>query len=371
MGETPRHVLVVFGTRPEAIKLLPVIRALTARPRDFRVELVNTGQHRELLHPLLELLDLRPDTELRLMQPGQALADLTAGCLTAIAATLERIAPELVIVQGDTTTAFAAALAAFYARLPVAHVEAGLRSGAIDQPFPEELNRRAIDQVARFLFAPTATAAERLRSEGAAPDRVFLTGNTVVDALELLRPRLREPRSLGPASGFERRIVVTCHRREAFGAPLLAIASAVKALARRYPGDAFVWPLHPNPHVAPAVTAALGGEPNVFLLPPLRYDEFLGLLSGAYLVLTDSGGVQEEAPSFGVPALILREQLDRPEGIGTGGSLHAGVREPEIVALGARLLDDRAAHAELARAPNPFGDGRAAERIAEILAASP
>ena len=366
MAGVPKRVAVVFGTRPEAIKLAPVVWALRKRSHAFRVELLKSGQHRELLEPMLGQLDLAPDVDLSSMAPGEPLAEIAARCLSGIARVLAERRPELVLVQGDTTTALAAALAAFYAGIPVGHVEAGLRSGSLEEPFPEELNRRVIDSLARWLFAPTRRAAERLEQEGIAGERVFVTGNTVVDALEGVRRRLdRILARDGAGSTNERPLVlVTCHRRESFGLRLEQICRAVVRLAASHPGHRFVWPLHKNPNVEASVRALAGKEPNLELSPPLDYERFLLLLSRAELVLTDSGGVQEEAPSFGVPALVLRERLDRPESVELGWAVACGVSEQRIVEEATRLL----ATPRPAQNPeNPYGDGRAGERIAEIL----
>jgi UDP-N-acetylglucosamine 2-epimerase (non-hydrolysing) len=368
------RVVIVCGTRPEAIKLAPVVWALRARPSAFDVELVATGQHGELVRPVLELLGLTPDVDLAVMQPNQTLAALTARCLLAVSSELQKRCPELVVVQGDTTTAMTAALAAFYARIPIAHVEAGLRSGSLEEPFPEEYNRRTIDQLARHLFAPTPHAAAELEREGIPRQRIVVTGNTVVDALERMRPRLGAVLFGGsslPEGVSEPFVLVTCHRRETFGLGLEAVCRAVAELARSHPDHHFVWPVHLNPNVREPVQRLVGGPLNVHLLEPLSYDRFLALLARARLVLTDSGGVQEEAPSFGVPVLVLRERLDRPESLSAGIVVQAGVSETRIVGEASRLLRDPDAHAALARAPNPFGDGRAAERIADVLEREP
>jgi UDP-N-acetylglucosamine 2-epimerase (non-hydrolysing) len=298
------------------------------------------------------------------MQPDQPLAEIAARCLSGVASVLDSRRPELLLVQGDTTTALAAALAGFYARVPVAHVEAGLRSGKIDEPFPEELNRRVIDSLSRWLFAPTRGAAERLEQEGVEPERVFVTGNTVVDALEHVKSRFAAPRAAAGEPQAGPLVLVTCHRRESFGPALRQICRAVVRLAAAHPGHRFVWPLHLNPNVKDPIRALVGGSPNVELIEPLPYDRFLALLSRATLVLTDSGGVQEEAPSFGVPALVLRERLDRPESVELGWGVQCGVAEERIVLEATRLLGAPLAARD---GGNPYGDGHAGQRIADLL----
>ncbi len=368
------HVLVVFGTRPEAIKQAPVVWAMRAMPEYFRITCVSTGQHREMVASMLELLDLSPDIELDLMRPSQTLADVAARCMTSMEQVLEAQSPDVVIVQGDTTTAMAAAMAAFYARVPVAHVEAGLRSGSLTEPFPEEANRRFVDLFARWLFAPTTGAAELLRHEHVEDSRIHVTGNTVVDALEHVRRALsrREidvegvPRAA--LVGERRLVLVTCHRRESFGEGIAAICDAIALLAARHPDTDFVYPVHLNPNVALPVRQNLMGLTNVHLIAPQSYDGFLGLLSRAHLVLTDSGGVQEEAPSFDVPVLVMRNRTERPEGVSAGCARLVGTERDRIVGAAEELLSDHIAHARMARAKSPYGDGMAGQRIAEILA---
>ncbi|HEY8430660.1 MAG TPA: UDP-N-acetylglucosamine 2-epimerase (non-hydrolyzing) [Sandaracinaceae bacterium] len=371
------HALVVFGTRPEAIKQAPVIWALRRRPERIRVTALSTGQHREMLRPMLELLDVAPDVELDLMRPDQTLADVTARCVTSVEEVLRALRPDVVVVQGDTTTAMAAALAAFYQHIPVAHVEAGLRSGSMDEPFPEEANRRVVDLFARWLFAPTEEAAALLANEGVDPARVLVTGNTVVDALLYVREKL-SGRNIAiegvPAAALrgERRLVlVTGHRRESFGDGIASICDALAILASRH-GDAdFVYPVHLNPNVVGPVTERLGGIDNVHLIPPQPYDRFLALLSRAHLVLTDSGGVQEEAPSFDVPVLVMRNRTERPEGVAAGCARLVGTEAGRIVEAADELLCDPSVHARMASAQSPYGDGRAGERIARALAGAP
>jgi UDP-N-acetylglucosamine 2-epimerase len=368
-----QHALVVFGTRPEAIKQAPVIWAMRKRPDLYRVSTVSTGQHREMLAPMLELLDIHPDVELDLMRPNQTLGDITARCVTEMERSIDSMKPDLVVVQGDTTTAMAAGMAAFYRRIPVAHVEAGLRSGSMEEPFPEEANRRIVDLFARWLFAPTEQAAHLLAREHVERDRIFVTGNTVVDALEHVQKQLRAraieiPGVPGDVLAGERRLVlVTCHRRESFGEGLAAICDAIAVLAARHPGAAFVYPVHMNPNVIGPVRERLGAIENVHLIDPQPYDRFLALLSRSHLALSDSGGVQEEAPSFDVPVLVMRNRTERPEGVDAGCAKLVGTDPERIVAEANELLSNEEAHARMANAKSPYGDGLAGERIADIL----
>lgn len=364
---------IVIGTRPEAVKLAPVVRALRAEG-SFQPVVISTGQHRQMLDQALAVFDLKPDVDLEVMSQGQSLHDITGRTLDRMRTALRELAPSRVIVQGDTTTAFAAALAAFYARLPVAHVEAGLRSGERYSPFPEEINRRLVDQLSDVLFAPTAQARDLLVREGFPRSSIHLTGNTVVDALLAAREavRLRRVEIPGlPAGGLDgkRMILVTAHRRESFGPALEGMCRAMLRIVRAVPDACIVYPVHLNPSVDGPVRRLLGHEPRILLLPPVPYLEFVALMDRAYLLLTDSGGVQEEAPTFGKPLLVMREVTERPEGIAAGVARLVGTSEDRIVAEALRLLLDPAQHASMATGHNPYGDGRAAERIARILAA--
>lgn len=362
------RVLVVVGTRPEAIKLAPVLTALAASAT-LESRLCVSGQHREMLDQMLAVFGLRPDHDLAVMQPGQDLADLTARVLLGVRGVLDAERPAAVLVQGDTTTALAGALAAFYAGVPVGHVEAGLRTGRLDQPFPEELNRRAIGLLAAWHYAPTAQAAEHLRREGVDPARVLVTGNTVVDAVQRIaaaRPPL--PAAVDPALLAGRRLVlVTGHRRESFGAGLEALCAALRAIADRHPDVAIVYPVHLNPAVDRPVRAALAGQPRIALTPPLDYAGFVALLQRAHLAITDSGGVQEEAPSFGVPVLVTRAATERGEALAAGTARLVGSDRDAIATAAGALLSDPAAHAAMRAAGNPFGDGHAALRIVAHL----
>ena len=366
-------ILTVFGTRPEAIKLFPLVHALDGDDR-FVSRVCVTGQHRGMLDQVLDIAGIAPDHDLDVMQPNQSLDALTARLLTGIGQAIDAERPDWVVVQGDTATAMCGALAAYYRKIPVAHVEAGLRSGNIYHPWPEEVNRRIIGTMARLHCAPTETAAEALRRENVDPATIHVTGNTVIDALHWVTGRIHaEP---GLASGLAdlearfagKRIVgVTSHRRENFGDGMQGIAAAIRQLAAR-PDIALIFPVHLNPHVRSVMQAELAGLDNVALIEPLDYPHFARLLDISTLMLTDSGGVQEEAPALGKPVLVMRETTERPEGVAAGTARLVGTDTARIVAETARLLDDAEAYAAMARAHNPFGDGHSARRIADWLA---
>ncbi|MFV0622718.1 non-hydrolyzing UDP-N-acetylglucosamine 2-epimerase [Sphingomonas sp. ac-8] len=367
-----RRILVVFGTRPEAIKLFPVLHALAAQP-GLEVRSCVTAQHRGLLDQVLAIAGLVPDIDLDLMEPGQSLDRLTARLLLSLGEVMDRERPDRVIVQGDTATAMVGALAAYYRKIPVAHVEAGLRSGNIYQPWPEEVNRRIVAPIADLHFAPTETAAAALRAENVDPATIHITGNTVIDALHATRDRIAADPALAAAVApiaerfaGKRIVLVTTHRRENFGDGMAAIARAVARIADR-PDVAVLFPIHPNPNVLAAMDAVLGDRPNVARIPPLDYPNFIRALELAHIVLTDSGGVQEEAPALGKPVLVMRETTERPEGVTAGTARLVGPHEDRIVSGIFTLLDDDSAYAAMARAHNPFGDGRASARIAEIV----
>ena len=373
MTVTPARILVIFGTRPEAIKLFPVVAALRADPR-FEPVVCVSAQHREMLDQVLEIAGIVPDHDLDLMQPGQSLDGLTAALLTGLGRVMDEVRPDRVMVQGDTATAMSGALAAYYRKLPVDHVEAGLRSGNIHHPWPEEVNRKIIGTMASLHFAPTPTAAQALLAENVDGARVHVTGNTVIDALHWVTARIEaEPALAGGLAELERRfagrrvIGVTTHRRENFGGGLEAIARAVRRIAARN-DVALIFPVHPNPNVRAVMDAALGDLANVAMIAPLDYPHFARLLGLAELVLTDSGGVQEEAPALGKPVLVMRETTERPEGVAAGTARLVGTDEDSIVSEVFTLLDDKAAYEAMARAHNPFGDGRSAARIVELLA---
>jgi UDP-N-acetylglucosamine 2-epimerase (non-hydrolysing) len=362
-------VLCVFGTRPEAIKMAPVVRELRRHPGRAEVRVCVTAQHREMLDQVLSLFEIAPDHDLGIMRPDQSLTRLTAAALTALDAVVVEERPDWVVVQGDTTTAMVAALVAFYHRVRVAHVEAGLRSWNRFQPFPEEVNRRLADALADLHFAPTGRARENLLREGVGEASIRVTGNTVIDALQWVAG-LRPPPDLdaiAPAGGA-RLVLVTAHRRESFGAGLEAICLALRDLALRYgPALRIVYPVHLNPHVQEPVRRLLGELPNVLLLPPLDYLRLVHLMKRAHLILTDSGGIQEEAPGLGKPVLVLRDVTERPEAVEAGTARVVGTGRDRVVAETVRLLEQPAEYERMARAVNPFGDGHAAERIVETL----
>ncbi len=367
-------LLVVVGTRPEAIKLAPVVHALSARP-GLPVRLCTTGQHPDLVPPVLDAFGLRADHGLDVVANG--LSDLVAGVLRGMRQLLDQLQPAAVVVQGDTSSALAAALAAFHAGVPVAHVEAGLRTNRLDSPWPEEANRVLIARVARWHFAPTQRARSALLSEGVPGDRVFVTGNSVVDALHSgLRqaPSLQSlardwPQLSAAVNDPDRALVLaTCHRRESHGPGVAAVGRALYALSRRWPQVDFVLPLHPHPRVREPLRAALAGLYNVHLLPPLPHGSFLRLAQRASLILTDSGGVQEEAASLGRPVVLLRDHTERVEGVEAGSVWMVGAAEAPIRAAVERLLREPALREQMARSTCPYGDGRASERIAAVLA---
>ena len=366
-------VAVVFGTRPEAIKLFPVIHALRARDHvDVRV--IVTAQHRGLLDQVLEIAGIKPDVDLDVMTPNQTLDGLTAKLIVDLGQAFDAEKPDRIVVHGDTLTTMVASLAAYYRKIPVAHVEAGLRSGDIYHPWPEEVNRRVVACVADMNFAPTRTAADALLRENRDAASIHVTGNTVIDALLATRERIVAMPAL--AAGLDelaerfagkRIIAVTSHRRENFGGGMEAIARSIADIAAR-PDIAVIFPVHPNPNVRPIMEGVLGGLPNVAMIEPLDYPHFVRLLDLCHLVLTDSGGVQEEAPSLGKPVLVMRETTERPEGVAAGTAKLVGTDRGRIVREVLSLLDDKSAYRAMARAHNPFGDGLASQRIAAIVA---
>jgi len=369
------HEVVVFmGTRPEAIKLAPVVARLE-ETEGFRCTVVATGQHREMFRQVAEQLGVTVHADLEVMQPNQTLARLTARLMSGIDAWLERAPPDLALVQGDTTTVLVAALACFYRRIPVGHVEAGLRTRNVWSPFPEEANRRLATPLVTLHFAPTEASRAALLREGVPDDAIAVTGNTVIDALRMeleaqrgdVRVRARIDEELGALLGEDWArvpfVLVTGHRRENFGAGVQQICEAIAELARRFPDHRFVYPVHLNPNVHVHVTRLLGGRGNVRLVPPQGYRNFVALMARCRLVLTDSGGVQEEAPSLGKPVLVMRDTTERPEGVAAGTAILTGARASAIVEATTRLLTDAGAYRAVATARNPYGDGRAAERI--------
>jgi UDP-N-acetylglucosamine 2-epimerase (non-hydrolysing) len=368
-----QKVIVVFGTRPEAIKMFPVVHALRAMP-GIETRVCVTAQHRALLDQVLELAGIVPDIDLDIMQPDQTLDSLTARLITALGEAFDAEKPDRVLVHGDTLPTMIASLAAYYRKIPVGHVEAGLRSGDIHHPWPEEVNRRVVACIADMNFAPTDAAANALRAESRDEASIHVTGNTVIDALLATQARIRETPSLAADIGpivarfaGKRIIAVTSHRRENFGDGMANIAGAIRDIAAR-DDVAVIFPVHPNPNVRKVMDDALAGLDNVAMIEPLDYPNFVGLLDACEIVLTDSGGVQEEAPSLGKPVLVMRETTERPEGVEAGTAKLVGTDRARIVAEIFTLLDDKEAYSAMARAHNPFGDGQAASRIARIIA---
>jgi UDP-N-acetylglucosamine 2-epimerase (non-hydrolysing) len=360
-------ILVAFGTRPEAIKLAPVIAELRRRP-GMNVRVVITAQHRQLLDQVLQAFSIVPDADLAVMHPRQTLSELSSRVLSAMDEAIAVASPDLMMVQGDTTSAFMSALAAFYRGVPIAHVEAGLRTPSVMSPFPEEMNRRLTSTLTYLHFAPTERARQALLNEGVSPDAVFVTGNPVVDALHEIRRTAAYRAVWLPIAldADERLILVTLHRRESWGA-MTEMCGALQTIVERRSDVRLVIPVHPNPVVRDAIHAALGGVPRVSLIESLDYLTFVALMEASWIVLTDSGGVQEEAPVLGRPVLVLRETTERPEALEHGVSQLVGTRPDAIVTATLALLDDPARRARMARVVSPFGDGRAASRIADIV----
>jgi len=365
--------MTILGTRPEAIKLAPVIHELARHPDRICSYVCSTGQHRELLEGALRAFDIRPDFDLQLMQPGQRLTDLTARILTALDSVLESAAPDWVLVQGDTTTVMAASLAAFYRHIRIGHVEAGLRSGDRQRPFPEEINRRIADVLADLYFAPTQAARDNLLREGAPAEHVVVTGNTVIDALLATAGRIDSHALIAriadlPDLDTRRMILVTSHRRENFGPPFAEICRALRTIAERYRGDVqIVYPIHFNPNILHPARALLGDVPNIALIQPVDYETMIALMQHAYLILTDSGGIQEEAPSLHKPVLVLRDVTERQEVVALGAARLVGTDYERIVNETTRLLEDAQAYRRMASVANPYGDGRASQRIVDAI----
>jgi UDP-N-acetylglucosamine 2-epimerase (non-hydrolysing) len=372
MAERKLRVLSVFGTRPEAVKMAPVVLRLRQTP-GVNSQVCVTAQHRQMLDQVLDLFHLKPDFDLDLMQPDQSLADTAAAVFTGLDPILAKVQPDWVLVQGDTTTVAAAALAAYYRKIRLGHVEAGLRTGDKWRPFPEEINRRVAGVVADLHFAATDWARDNLRREGVPDERIVVTGNPVIDALQMIvaLPYDFETGPLANMNPDRRLILVTAHRRESFGKPLEDIFRALKELAKKYATQAeIVYPVHLNPNVAEPAVRILGSSTNVRLVDPLDYHTMVHVMKRAYLVLTDSGGLQEEAPALGTPVLVLREVTERPEALEAGTARLVGTDTERIVAEASRLMDDSQAHAAMAKAANPYGDGHAAERIVDALLAA-
>lgn len=378
--------MLVFGTRPEAIKMAPLVKAFQARPETFQTVVCVTGQHREMLDQVLRIFGIRPDYDLDIMRPGQDLYDVTARVLTGMRGALDDARPDAVLVHGDTTTSTAAALAAFYRQIPVGHVEAGLRTHNIYSPWPEEMNRQITGRIATWHFAPTPLSRDNLLRENVAADRITVTGNTVIDALYWVVDRIKADGRLGASladelarAGYDtarlsagrRLVLITGHRRENFGEGFMAMCRAFKALAESHPGVDFVYPMHLNPNVRRPIHEVfgedLGGLGNMFFIEPLEYLAFVFLMEKAHIVLTDSGGIQEEAPGLGKPVLVMRDTTERPEALEAGTVRLVGTDYGRIVGEAGTLLDDGDAYSRMSRAVNPYGDGKACGRIVETM----
>jgi len=363
-------VITILGTRPEVIKLAPVIKELKKKKCKIISKTILTGQHRQMVRQFLELFHIRPDYNLDIMHKDQSLFDITSRCLQKLSKVLKEEKPDLILIEGDTTTAFISSLCAFYLKIPVGHVEAGLRTYNKYQPYPEEINRRLISVVGDLHFAPTKIALKNLLNEGIRTDNIYLTGNTVVDALYSISNK-KYSISNKNINGIDFRkkkvILITAHRRESFGGPLAQICKAIKLIAE-FPNVEIIYPVHLNPNVKKPVEAILKNKKNIHLLPPLDYLSFVYVLKNCYLVLTDSGGVQEEAPAFGKPILVMREVTERPEGIKAQIAKVVGMDSKRIVSQTRKLIFSAAAYRKMAKAVNPYGDGQAARRIVKAIA---
>jgi UDP-N-acetylglucosamine 2-epimerase (non-hydrolysing) len=371
----PRKVALIFGTRPEAIKLAPVYLELRRRSEEFTPLLWLTGQHRQMLDQVMATFKLTGDRDLNLMKPGQSLVDVTSGVLEGMTRVFAEERPDCILVQGDTTTVFAAGLAAFYQRIPVGHVEAGLRTFNKWSPFPEEMNRQLTTRLTDFHFAPTTQSRDNLVAEGVAAGQVWVTGNTVIDALDIVAKHVRAARPEMPADfplaaleGARRMVLITGHRRENFGAGFEQLCQAIVDLALAFPETEFIYPVHLNPNVREPVFRILQGRQNLHLIEPLSYEPFVWAMDRAHFLLSDSGGVQEEAPHLGKPVLVMRDTTERPEAIAAGTSKLVGTDRDVIVREATRLLQDETAYRAMSQARNPFGDGHASEKIADALA---
>lgn len=381
-----KTVMLVFGTRPEAIKMAPLVKMFESYPERFETVVCVTGQHREMLDQVLRIFDIRPDYDLDIMRPGQDLYDVTARVLTGMRDVLRKVGPDIVLVHGDTTTSMAAALAAFYQRIPVAHVEAGLRTHDIYSPWPEEMNRQITGRIATCHFAPTPLSRRNLLSENIADERIVVTGNTVIDALRWVVKKLSQDTALrseserviaeagyptGRLTGMKRLVLITGHRRENFGEGFIHVCEAIRYLSDRYPDVDFVYPMHLNPNVRGAIETVFGkerrGSQNLFFIEPLEYLSFVCLMEKSDIVLTDSGGIQEEAPGLGKPVLVMRDMTERPEALEAGTVKLVGTNYDKIVSEVSSLLDDTKCYETMSRAVNPYGDGLACSRIVADL----
>lgn len=372
-----KKVLTVFGTRPEGIKLAPLIKAVEDRNIPLQSVVCVTGQHREMMQQVLDVFGIEPEYNLDIMKKDQSLYDVSARAIEGLEAVLKEVRPDLVLVQGDTTTAFIAGLAAFYAQIGLGHVEAGLRTGDKFNPFPEEMNRVLIGYLADLHFAPTTRAKDNLLREGVEEQKIFVTGNTGIDALLMTSQSLQGEEKKGFYNRYfldhhgisfgKRSLLVTMQRRESFGMEMENICQGIKEIASKCPDVEIIFPVHPNPNVRRPVAAILENLPNVFLIPPLDYPALVFLMRNVKVILTDSGGIQEEAPSLGKPVLVMRKTTERPEGIEAGTAILVGTDRKRIVEETARLLDDEDAYEAMARAVNPYGDGKASERIVRII----
>lgn len=380
-----KKVMLVFGTRPEAIKMCPLVKEFQKQSEEFETIVCVTGQHREMLDQVLKIFDVKPDYDLNIMKQGQDLTDVTVRILTGMRDVFKTCKPDVVLVHGDTTTSTAAALAAFYAQIPVGHVEAGLRTHNIYSPWPEEMNRQITGRIATYNFSPTPLSAKNLREEKA-HGAIYITGNSVIDALHMVVDKLKNDQALAEEqdkvlleAGYDvtrfalgkKLVLITGHRRENFGDGFIRMVTAMKDLSEKYPDVDFVYPMHLNPNVRKPIHEVFGEDltrPNFFFIEPLQYLEFVHLMSKATIVLTDSGGIQEEAPGLGKPVLVMRDTTERPEALASGTVHLVGTDYDKIVNEVSTLLDDKVAYARMSQAVNPYGDGQACRRIADTLA---
>ena len=365
-----KKILFIFGTRPEAIKMAPIIKECEKHTDKLEAVVCITSQHKEMLQQVLHFFQIQPQFDLALMQANQTLFDLTANALKGLQNILDAAAPDLILVQGDTTTAMVGALAGYYKKIKVGHVEAGLRSGDIYAPFPEEVNRKIISTMGAFHFAPTTGAKDNLEKEGISQN-VYITGNTVIDALMWGVEKVRKTQSISEQFSFldptKKLILVTAHRRESFGKPFEGICEALLQIAKDNPAYEMVYPVHLNPNVQEIVYKTLGNQENIHLVNPLDYPPLLWLMDRSYFVITDSGGIQEEAPALGKPVLVMRDVTERQEGIDAGTALLVGTNKEKIVQAAQQLIDDKSVYTQMAKAVNPYGDGTAAQQIVNII----